>query len=111
MSQAQLSSQQHSQSQVMQQQQQQQPQQQQHSQSQVIQGPSQSAVMAGPKGFLIAPIQYDDFGSVSQGGFVSSQAAGLMSSVYSQGYGNGYSTGFPAQQGFYNSSAYPVYGR
>ena len=95
-SQAQMSSQQHSQSQVMQQQQQQQ--QQQPSQSQVIPSSAQlgagnmggASTMVGPKGFLIAPVQYDDYG---------------------MSYGNGYSTGFPSQS-YYNSSvAYPLYGR
>lgn len=75
-----------------------------------------SAVM-GPKGYLIAPIQYDDqllsnnpYGNVNFAqGMMMNQ---MMQQQQPQGYGQGYSTGFPSQ-GFsaMPSSAYPVYGR
>jgi hypothetical protein len=57
------------------------------------------SVVVGPKGYLIAPVQYDD----------SSAGYGVNTNGYSA-YGSGYSTGFPSQS-FYNPSAYPVYGR
>jgi hypothetical protein len=75
-----------------------------------------SSGLMGPKGYLIAPVQYDDqLLSNNPYNFAQGMMMNQMMQQQQQqpqGYGQGYSTGFPSQ-GFsaMPASAYPVYGR
>ena len=68
-----------------------------------------SSTQQSGKGYLIAPVQYDD--AMNYNASVAAAAAGYGSAI-TPAYGAGYSTGFtPSAQSYYGSNPYVSYGR